>query len=30
MRLDSFVEIEYYKNGGILQYVFKEKFMKDD
>ncbi|MGB9638600.1 MAG: aconitate hydratase AcnA, partial [bacterium] len=24
LRLDSYVEIEYYKNEGILQYVFKE------
>jgi len=24
LRLDSKVEIEYYKSGGILQYVFKE------
>ncbi|MEN3015577.1 MAG: aconitate hydratase AcnA [bacterium] len=29
MRLDSQVEIEYYKNGGILQYVLKEKFLRD-
>ena len=28
LRLDSKVEIEYYKNGGILQYVFKEYLKK--
>ncbi len=28
LRLDSQVEIEYYKNGGILQYVFKEYLKK--
>lgn len=28
LRLDSQVEIEYYKNGGILQYVFKEYLRK--
>jgi len=28
LRLDSKVEIEYYKNGGILQYVFKEYLRK--
>ncbi len=27
VRLDSYVEIEYYKKGGILQYVFKNKFV---
>lgn len=26
VRLDSKVEVEYYKNGGILQYVFKKNF----
>ena len=28
-RLDNYVEIEYYKNGGILQYVLR-KFLKDE
>ncbi len=28
LRLDSQVEVEYYKNGGILQYVFKEYLKK--
>jgi aconitate hydratase len=28
LRLDSKVEVEYYKNGGILQYVFKEYLKK--
>jgi len=28
LRLDSQVKIEYYKNGGILQYVFKEYLRK--
>ena len=28
VRLDSLVEVEYYKSGGILQYVFKEYLNK--
>ncbi|MCX7759118.1 MAG: aconitate hydratase AcnA [bacterium] len=28
LRLDSKVEVEYYKNGGILQYVMKNRFLR--
>lgn len=29
-RLDSDIEIEYYKNEGILQYVLREYLRRDD
>ena len=28
-RLDADIEIEYYKNGGILQYVLRDYLKKD-
>ena len=27
-RLDTPIEVEYYKHGGILQYVLRTKFLK--
>ncbi len=29
-RLDSLIEIEYYYNGGILQFVLRQFLKKDD